>query len=190
MSFTCRVCGSTEYERVIDQNDDDLYWCKGCSVNFMIPDQFSVPKLKWTRLDMGAIEPEKNKELDAGYDLFAAYPYVVEPGKTVMVKTEIAIELPPVYEAQVRARSGLAKKKGIQVANSPGTIDNGYRNGIGVLLYNSSDVPFEVEQGDRVAQLIVAQSVQIDLEEVNELSETDRGLSGFGDSGIKGKIKN
>jgi dUTP pyrophosphatase len=107
-----------------------------------------------------------------------------------MVKTDIAIELPPVYEAQVRARSGLAKKYGIQVANSPGTIDNGYRNGIGVLLFNSSPHDFKVEVGDRIAQLTIGQAIQAELEEVDSLSETDRGLTGFGDSGHKGKINN
>jgi dUTP pyrophosphatase len=187
MVFNCRVCGARNYNTEIEPG---TYSCSGCSAIFKDPEAFSIPSVKFKILGLNGKEPEKNKELDSGYDLFSAYEYIIPPGKTEMVKTEIAIELPLIYEAQVRARSGLAKKYGIQVANSPGTIDNGYRNQIGVLLYNSSNVDFHVEIGDRIAQLVIKHSPQVVFEEANELSETDRGLTGFGDSGIKGKINN
>jgi dUTP pyrophosphatase len=94
-----------------------------------------------------------------------------------------------IFEAQIRARSGLAKKKGIQIANGPGTIDCGYRNQIGILLYNSSNENFVVEIGDRIAQLVPKPAPQLEIELVEELSETDRGLTGFGDSGVSGSIR-
>lgn len=186
MAFMCRVCYGPNYER----NVDGSYYCETCGVRFIKPDLFSLPNIKCQFIGPNAKLPEKNKELDSGYDLFAAEEADIEPGTTVMVKTNIAIELPPVFEAQVRARSGLAKKKGIQVANSPGTIDNGYRNNVGILLYNSSDDWFKVEIGDRIAQLVPGPAAQPGIEQVQELSDSDRGLTGFGDSGVSGSIKN
>jgi len=190
--FSCRICGSKGFQpiNIGESISFEIYCCSGCGVFFRNPSEFNIPQIKFKRLSLHAMKPEKNKENDSGFDLFAAYEYLIEAGKTMMVKTDIAIELPPIYEAQVRPRSGLAKKYGIQVANSPGTIDNGYRNTIGVLLYNSSNYEFHVEPGDRIAQLVVKSSPQVEFVEVNELSESDRGLTGFGDSGVKGRINN
>lgn len=188
MSFNCRVCGAAEYHT--EDTIPETFSCAGCSAIFSDPLAFSLPNIKCKFIGPNAKLPEKNKEFDSGYDLFAAEQVTIEPGQTVMVKTNIAIELPPIFEAQVRARSGLAKKHGIQIANGPGTIDFGYRNNVGILLYNSSDLHFGVLVGDRIAQLVPKPAPQPGIELVDELSETDRGLTGFGDSGISGSIKN
>lgn len=189
IKFNCRICGATDYY-IDEDTNPETYTCAGCSAMFKDPLTFSVLPIKVMFIGENAKLPEKNKDFDSGFDLFSAEAYSVEPGETHMFKTNIAIELPPVYEAQVRARSGLAKKHGIQIANGPGTIDYGYRNNVGILLYNSGKNPFKVEIGDRIAQLVPKSVPQPDIELVTELSETDRGLAGFGDSGIKGSIKN
>jgi dUTP pyrophosphatase len=188
IKFNCRVCGANQYH--IEDSIPETFSCAGCSSLFRSPAAFSVLPIKVMFIGENAKIPEKNKEFDSGFDLFSAESYNLAPGETHMFKTNIAIELPPVYEAQVRARSGLAKKHGIQIANGPGTIDYGYRNNIGILLYNSGTNSFKVEIGDRIAQLVPKSAPQLDIELVTELSETDRGLTGFGDSGIKGSIKN
>lgn len=187
--FNCRVCGANEYTSRENVEGILVYECKGCSVNFSDRSAFSVPPVKFKIIGENGREPEKNKKFDAGHDLFAAHGAMIAPGQTVMIKTNIAIELPPIYEAQIRARSGLAKKFGIQIANGPGTIDFGYRNNVGILLHNSSKNDFQVNVGDRIAQIVVKSSPQVIFEEVDELSETDRGLTGFGDSGINESLK-
>ena len=100
-------------------------------------------------------------------------------------KTGLFIELPIGYEAQVRPRSGLAAKKGITVLNSPGTIDADYRGEIGVILVNLSNEDFVIENGERIAQLIIAKHERAEWVEVIELSETSRGEGGFGSTGVK-----
>ena len=100
-----------------------------------------------------------------------------------LVKTGLFIELPQGYEAQVRPRSGLAYKKGITVLNSPGTIDADYRGEIGVILINLSEENFTVEDGERVAQMVIAPYVKAQWSEVDELGATDRGEGGFGSTG-------
>lgn len=102
-----------------------------------------------------------------------------------IVKTGLFIELPIGYEAQVRPRSGLAAKKGVTVLNSPGTIDADYRGEIGVILVNLSHEDFVIENGERIAQLIIAKHERAEWQEVQELSETSRGEGGFGSTGIK-----
>ena len=101
----------------------------------------------------------------------------------ILVKTGLFIELPKGFEAQVRPRSGLALKKGITVLNSPGTIDADYRGEIGVVLINLSQEEFIIQNGDRIAQLVIAQHEQAEWFEVNELNETSRGEGGFGSTG-------
>jgi len=102
-----------------------------------------------------------------------------------LVKTGLFIELPIGFEAQVRPRSGLAAKKGITVLNSPGTIDADYRGEIGVILVNLSNEDFIIENGERIAQLIIAKHERAEWKEVVELTETSRGLGGFGSTGVK-----
>tara|TARA_B110000014_G_scaffold238719_1_gene205558 strand:- start:183 stop:617 length:435 start_codon:yes stop_codon:yes gene_type:complete len=123
----------------------------------------------------------------AGMDLRASLEesILLKPLQRVLVKTGLFMELPIGYEAQVRPRSGLAFKKGITVLNSPGTIDADYRGEIGVILVNLSDEEFVIEDGERVAQMIIAKHEQVDWEEVVELVETERGVGGFGSTGVK-----
>ena len=123
----------------------------------------------------------------AGMDLRAnlTESVTLEPTQRAIIKTGLFIELPVGYEAQVRPRSGLAAKKGVTVLNAPGTIDADYRGEIGVILINLSNETFVVENGERIAQLVIAKHERAEWREVSELSETDRGAGGFGSTGTK-----
>ncbi|SHH08861.1 dUTP pyrophosphatase [Flavobacterium micromati] len=123
----------------------------------------------------------------AGMDLRAniAASITLKPLERAIVKTGLFIALPLGYEAQVRPRSGLAFKNGITVLNSPGTIDADYRGEIGVILVNLSNQDFIVQNGERIAQLIIGKHERADWIEVQELSQTDRGEGGFGSTGVK-----
>lgn len=123
----------------------------------------------------------------AGMDLRAnlVEPIELKPLERAIVKTGLFIELPIGYEAQVRPRSGLAAKKGITVLNSPGTVDADYRGEIGVILVNLSNENFVVENGERIAQLIIAKHERAEWIAVEALSETSRGEGGFGSTGVK-----
>lgn len=123
----------------------------------------------------------------AGMDLRAnlSEPITLKPLNRAIVKTGLFIELPIGYEAQVRPRSGLAAKKGITVLNSPGTVDADYRGEIGVILVNLSNEDFVVENGERIAQLIIAKHERAVWIETEELTETSRGEGGFGSTGVK-----
>ncbi|NND63680.1 MAG: dUTP diphosphatase [Flavobacteriaceae bacterium] len=123
----------------------------------------------------------------AGMDLRANLdsPITLQPLQRAIVKTGLFIELPIGCEAQVRPRSGLAAKKGITVLNAPGTIDADYRGEIGVILVNLSEVDFTIENGERIAQLVIAKHERAEWEEAEVLTETDRGAGGFGSTGVK-----
>ena len=131
--------------------------------------------------------PKYETEQSAGMDVRANIesPIKINPLERALVPTGLYIALPKGAEAQVRPRSGLAYKKGVTVLNSPGTIDADYRGEIGVLLVNLSNEPFAVEDGERIAQLVIAQHEQAHWLEVEILSETDRGVGGFGSTGTK-----
>ena len=121
----------------------------------------------------------------AGMDLIAAVqdPVTVGPGERTLIPTGLTIALPPGYEAQVRPRSGLAAKHGITVLNAPGTVDADYRGEIGVLLINHGDAPFPIRRGERIAQMVIAPVIQVELVPVVSLTVTDRGSGGFGSTG-------
>ncbi len=123
----------------------------------------------------------------AGMDLRAnlTEPIELKPLERAIVKTGLFIELPIGYEAQVRPRSGLAAKKGITVLNSPGTVDADYRGEIGVILVNLSNENFIVQNGERIAQLVIAKHERAEWVSVDMLSETSRGEGGFGSTGVK-----
>jgi dUTP pyrophosphatase len=123
----------------------------------------------------------------AGMDIRAnlTAPVSLGPLERTIIKTGLFIELPIGYEAQVRPRSGLAAKKGVTVLNSPGTIDADYRGEIGIILVNLSNEVFVIEDGERIAQLIIAKHERAQWEVVTELSETVRGAGGFGSTGVK-----
>ena len=131
--------------------------------------------------------PEYATSQSAGLDLRANLEesFTLKPFERKLVPTGLQIALPDGYEAQVRPRSGLAYKNGVTVLNAPGTIDADYRGDIGVILINMSNEDFVVEDGERIAQLIIAKYDQAEWIPVSELSETNRGEGGFGSTGVK-----
>jgi dUTP pyrophosphatase len=131
--------------------------------------------------------PEYATIQSAGLDLRAnlSEPILLKPLARKLVKTGLFIELPEGYEAQVRPRSGLAYKKGVTVLNSPGTIDADYRGEIGVILINLSEEEFVVENGERVAQMVIAKHEQATWIDAETLEPSERGAGGFGSTGVK-----
>ena len=129
--------------------------------------------------------PRYETPLSAGMDVRANIdnPIVLKPLARALVPTGLYVELPAGYEMQVRPRSGLAAKYGLSVLNAPGTIDADYRGEIKVILANLSDEEFTVQDGERIAQLVVAQHAQVEWEPATELSDTSRGAGGFGSTG-------
>lgn len=130
--------------------------------------------------------PTYATELSAGMDLRAnlTEPIILKPLQRCLVPTGLYMALPEGYEAQVRPRSGLALKKGITVLNSPGTIDADYRGEVCVILVNLSAEDFIIEDGERIAQMVIARHEQVQWEAVEALSETKRGTGGFGHTGV------
>ena len=130
--------------------------------------------------------PHYETNSSAGMDLkaFIEKPIILNSLERKIIKTGLYISLPKGFEAQVRSRSGLSIKHGLCVLNSPGTIDADYRGEIGIILINLSQEPFTINNGDRVAQLVIASHEQVQWIKVNELSETNRGNKGFGSTGI------
>ena len=116
-------------------------------------------------------------------DLFSVEDAEIGPADSRMVRTGIAVEVPPHSEAQIRPRSGLALKHKVTVLNTPGTIDEGYRGEVGVILINHGQTAFEVKKGMRVAQMVIKPVLTVDVEEADELSDTPRGSGGFGSTG-------
>ena len=135
---------------------------------------------------LSGILPQYETEGSAGMDIRAYIdePAVIEPGCRALIPTGLFMEIPPGYEVQIRARSGLAVKHGIGLTNGVGTIDSDYRGEIKVSLINWGDEQFTVNNGDRIAQMVVARYESAYLEQVEQLSETDRGDGGFGHTGI------
>ena len=131
--------------------------------------------------------PEYETAASAGMDLRANLEtaVILKPFERTIVKAGLFLELPIGVEAQVRPRSGLAAKKGITVLNAPGTIDADYRGEIGVILVNLSDENFTIENGERVAQLVIAKHERAAWQQVKILTETQRGTGGFGSTGVK-----
>ena len=129
--------------------------------------------------------PEYETIASAGMDLRAniSEAIILKPLARAIIKTGLFIELPVGVEAQVRPRSGLAAKHGLTVLNSPGTVDADYRGEIGVILVNLSDTDFKIENGERIAQLVIGKHERADWIEVNQLNETSRGEGGFGSTG-------
>jgi len=131
--------------------------------------------------------PSYETNASAGMDLRAnlTVPITLKPLERTIIKTGLFIELPIGFEAQVRPRSGLAAKKGVTVLNAPGTIDADYRGEIGVILVNLSAADFTIENGERIAQLVIAKHERAVWQEVSVLGETKRGEGGFGSTGVK-----
>lgn len=141
-------------------------------------------KLLVEKINEKAIIPFQAHEGDAGMDLFSIEEVIIKPQERKLIHTGIRIQLPKNTEAQIRPRSGLALKNGITVLNTPGTIDEGYRGEIGIILINLSDIEFKVEVGMKIAQMVIKPTLSVDVEEVVELTETARGEGGFGSTGV------
>jgi dUTP pyrophosphatase len=140
-------------------------------------------KLKIKKLNETAIIPHYAHPTDAGLDLFSTLEATISPNKSKLIPTGIAIELPTGTEAQIRPRSGLALKHQITVLNSPGTIDEGYRGEIGVILINHGKSDFKVTPGMKIAQMVISPVLYVKVEEVEELNSSDRLTGGFGSTG-------
>ena len=130
--------------------------------------------------------PEYETAGSAGMDISAylKQPMTIAPGARALVPTGLFMEIPPGYEVQIRARSGLAIKKGIGLVNGVGTIDSDYRGEVKVAMINWGEEPFEIRNGDRIAQMVVSAYVKADIVPAEELSETERGAGGFGHTGV------
>ena len=144
-------------------------------------------KVNFKKLSPTAITPTKAHTTDAGFDLYADEDVTLKYGETVAIKTNIAIELPEGYVADVRPRSGLTLNTGFRVHY--GTVDSGYRNGIGIICENGDhgalcNRTVRIKKGSKIAQLVILPIPTIELKEVNELSDSDRGVNGFGSTGI------
>ncbi len=142
-------------------------------------------KVKITKLRENAILPEYQSEFSAGMDLHACIdePITIEPMERALIPTGLSIELPVGYESQIRARSGLSLKFGISIANGVGTIESDYRGEYGVILINFGNASFFVEPNMRMAQLIISKYERVSWQEVDSLSQTERGHGGFGSTG-------
>ena len=141
-------------------------------------------KLRFRRLSPAARPPARAHGDDAGFDLHAAEAATLEPGARASVGTGLAVAIPDGFAGLVLPRSGLAARHGIALVNAPGLIDAGYRGEVRVLLLNTDrQAPFEIAEGDRVAQLVLVRAEAPELEETDELGDTARGSGGFGSSG-------
>ena len=142
-------------------------------------------KIALKKLRENAVLPRYQTALSAGMDVAACIdePVIITPHGRAIIPTGFAIALPPGYEAQIRGRSGMAAKFGIMPANGVGTIDADYRGEVGVILLNTTDEPFTVEPGMRVAQMVIAKYEHAMWSEVEELDTTDRGMGGYGSTG-------
>lgn len=140
-------------------------------------------KINIKKLEPEAIIPTKGSDAAAGVDLHAPKALVIHPNSNGVVSTGLAVEIPDGYFGAIFARSGMATRKGLRPANCVGVIDSDYRGEIKVVLHNDSDIIRPVQEGDRVAQLVILPYEPIEFDEVDELNDTDRGIGGFGSTG-------
>ena len=146
-----------------------------------------MTKIQIKKLSNEVLTPKYETAGSSGMDIAAHIEkdIVLNPGEKTLIPTGFSLSVPRGYEVQIRPRSGLAVKKGITVLNTPGTIDSDYRGEIKVILINLSKNEFSIKNGERIAQMVVCPVKQVIVEEVKELSETDRGMDGFGSTGTK-----
>jgi dUTP pyrophosphatase len=144
-------------------------------------------KIQIKKLSNSVLLPKYETPGSSGMDIAAHIEknVIINPGEKALVSTGFSVAIPRGYEIQIRPRSGLAAKKNITVLNTPGTIDSDYRGEIKVILINFGKEKFIVEKGERIAQMVVCPVVQADLEETEELADTERGSDGFGSTGTK-----
>ena len=148
-----------------------------------IENRIDITEIRVLKLRSDAVIPDKAHDDDAGYDLYACDSITIPPGQSKLIPTGIALGLPPMTEAQIRPRSGLALYHGVTVLNAPGTIDAGYRGEIGVILINHGSRDFVVENGMKIAQMVFARVLSTRLVDAAGLDDTTRGGGGFGSTG-------
>ena len=134
------------------------------------------------KLKDSEFRPIKQTEGSSGYDVVSEIDCMIQPGETCLLPLGFSVEVPRGYEAQIRNRSGQAKK-GLMIPNGVGTIDSDYRGIVGMLLFNSTRVPYEIHKGDRVGQMVFMKLPDVTIEETLELSSTERGAGGYGSTG-------
>ena len=146
-----------------------------------------MTKIQIKKLSNSVSIPKYETSGSSGMDIAAHIEnnIIINPGEKALVSTGLSVAIPKGYEIQIRPRSGLAAKKSITVLNTPGTIDADYRGEIKVILINLGKEKFVIENGERIAQMVVCPVIQASLDEVNELSDTARGVGGFGSTGKK-----
>jgi dUTP pyrophosphatase len=147
-------------------------------------------KLKILKLTPSSILPRYEHLNDSGLDLFSIEEIEIPAQESKLIHTGIAIELPEGTEAQIRPRSGLALKYQITLLNTPGTIDEGYRGEIGIILINHGKNTFTVTKEMKIAQMVITPVIRVEVEEVDSLSDTSRGTGGFGSTGMTAKVVN
>jgi dUTP pyrophosphatase len=143
--------------------------------------------LKFTKINEDAITPKYNYESDSGFDLHAIEDVLVEPLGRVLVPTGLKFDIPKGFEIQVRPKSGLALKEGLTVLNTPGTVDEGYDGEVKVIIYNVNGKSYQIKKGQKIAQAVlcpVRAGRSVNLREVIELTQKERGNNGFGSTGI------
>lgn len=142
-------------------------------------------KVEIVKLDKTLPTPFYAHHGDAGMDVYSAVDIVLSSGERAIVPSGIKLAIPYGFEVQIRPRSGLAAKHGISIVNAPGTIDHQYRGELGIIMINHGKEPFPIKKGDRIAQIVFNKIEFAYLEEVEELSATERGAGGFGSTGVK-----
>lgn len=142
-------------------------------------------KVLFKKLTDKAVKPTYGTQFSAGADIYSVEEKTIGSGQTVVVKTGIAVQIPEGYVGLVYARSGLATKRGLAPANKVGVIDSDYRGEVMVALYNQSGVEQKIDQGERIAQMVIAPYLTCEYEEAEELEDTARGTGGFGSTGSK-----
>lgn len=141
-------------------------------------------KLRIKKISENAVIPRYQTDGAVGFDLHSSENVIIDRDCTVVVGTGLRVKVPEGYEMQIRPRSGLSVDTKLRVANAPGTIDNDYRGEVGVILYNTGNRAEQIEKGDRIAQAVITPVVKVEMEEVDELEETERAEAGFGSTGI------
>jgi dUTP pyrophosphatase len=143
-----------------------------------------VIPIKIKKLHSDAIIPHYAHDGDSGMDVYSTEDIVIMHYKRILVPTGISFEIPKGFEIQVRPKSGLALNHGLTLLNTPGTLDSGYRGELKILIFNTSDQPYEVKKGEKIAQIILARYEQAEIQEVNDLGDSSRGEGGFGSTGL------
>lgn len=170
---------STHPDQLARQKELEKLQDKTCFPSYIKP--WNGTPLKFVKLNENATTPTKANESDAGFDLYASHGAILEKHTHKLIKTGISMAIPKGYVGLIWPRSGMAYKHGIDVF--AGVIDSGYRGDVGVILYNSQYSDYNVEKGDRIAQLVLQKVEDFELVEVSDLNNTDRSEAGFGSTG-------